>query len=341
VHTKAPIDSTLTEAAFINSAVENCGVYQYGKRLAEIVQQGHRSLYYAEFGEVTEFRESIAALPQIILFNYIAAGRPTAPLAWLTDALLDELREGGHIVGTIGHLKDVRLRFDFVVTQDPTCDESERLFALPRPLPHPGPKFAHRPAPAGQPVIGSFGFAAPTKRYPLIVELVVEQFRRARIVLNINNANYHDPDGVMRDQIIADCYAVPRPGAIELEITSNMLSDQALLEFLAGCDLCVFPYEEIGTADGGVASVVDYAVAAGAPVAISQSAMFRHIYADSICYAKRTLPEIIESGPSWIRSYQEAWSHHNCHRRYWEIMDSVKGIGNSCDCGDRAGPHGC
>jgi hypothetical protein len=313
----------------VNSTTENCGVYQYGKRLWKSIS-GHSDGYkYVEVSTAVEFLE-FCTKPKVILFNYIACGRTTGPLGWLTNEILADLKASGHIVGTIGHLTDVRLEFDFIVSQDPSCEETGRRFALPRPLLYPHANdllnpFAHENSDA--PVtLGSFGFASPSKGFQQIVKMVCHQYGEATIRLNITNANYHDADGRARDQIVHECLAIYRPPGVKLVITNKLLSDDDVIAFLRANDLNIFAYEDCSENDGGIASVIDYAITAGKPIAISSSFMFRHIYADEICIEKRRLSSIISLGSSRLEKYRQEWSMSKISAKFREIMTVVSAI---------------
>jgi hypothetical protein len=313
----------------VNSTTENCGVYQYGKRLWQSICGCSVQYRYIEVSTAAEFLE-LRDKPKVILFNYIACGRTTGPLGWLTNEILSELKMSGHIVGTVGHLTFVRLDFDFVVSQDPCCKEGERCFALPRPLiyPHANNLVDTVKDDKSEKLVtfGSFGFAAPSKRFPQIVEMICDQYSEANIRLNITNANYHDADGGLRDQIVNECLAVNRPTGVKLFITNELLSDNEVIAFLHNNDLNIFAYENSSDSDGGIASVIDYAVTAGKPIAISSSFMFRHIYCDEICVEKRSLSSIIGFGGDWLNRYSLKWSKAKMKKKFAEVLNVVSKI---------------
>lgn len=313
----------------VNGVTENCGVCQYGKRLSRVLL-GDPRLGYIEVSSPQEF-EAVKVRPKILLFNYIACGRPSGPLGWLSQNFLDSLRRQGHIVGTIGHLYDVRFDFDFVLSQDPTCREYGNHYSLPRPLALKGQDDfgdIKRPQVHGsnKVTVGSFGFAAHSKRFPEVVRLVAQQIPNAKVMLNITNANYHDYKGDMRDAVIKECIEVPRPASVELVITSTFMSDDNVLKFLAGNDINIFAYETDGDDDGGVASVMDYAIACERPFAISRSSMFKHVNTPEVCFEMTPLNSIIDSGSSITRYYKALWSAENLKIKFWAVINAVNRI---------------
>lgn len=318
------------DVMLVNGAIENCGVCQYGKRLSRVLLDDSRHARYIEVSTAQEF-DAVEFKPKILLFNYIACGRPFGPLGWLSQSFLDGLRRKGHIVGTIGHLDDVRFHFDFVLSQDPTRREYDTQYSLPRPL-----AFEAKNASEGiqdlqvrgrnKVTIGSFGFAARSKRFPEVVRLVAQQIPNAKVKLNITNANYHDSNGEIRDAVIRECMEVPRPASVELAITSTFMSDEDILKFLAGNDLNVFAYQTDSGDDGGVASVMDYAISCERPFAISRSSMFKHVFTPEVCFETSPLSSIINSGAFVVRQYKELWSPENLKLKFWSVMDSVSQI---------------
>lgn len=312
----------------VNSATVNCGVYQYGKRLWNSINKYSVIYKYIEVSTPEEFF-NIDCKPKVILFNYISSGRANRPLGWLTNEILLLLKQSGHVVGVIGHLTDVGLDFDFIVSQDPNCQESERVFALPRPLFEKrandfiSPFHDHCHGASKSVKVGSFGFAAATKQFPKLVEMVSSQFNEATIRLNITNANYHDANGSIRDDVISQCLAIKRPPKVNLTITNTMLSDEEIIKFLRGNDLNIFAYNDVTNNDGGISSAIDYAVSAGRPIAINSSFMFRHIYSDNICIDKRSLPSIISFGSNWMDGYRQNWSSLLMNEKFEEILSTV------------------
>lgn len=310
---------------FVNSVDEYCGVYQYGFRLSSIVSRGLCGFDYIEVATYDDFLVRYTG-QSIVIFNYIAAGRKTAPLGWLSQERIDWLRARGVIVGVIGHLRDVRYDFDFILSQNPSLACVSGTHPLPRPLPiflggsieekksYNVVKAHHDP-----PIrIGSFGFASPSKGFPGIIKLVSDQFNEAEININITSASYSDKNGETRRSVVQSCLGVKRPKGVILKITEEFLDDNAVLRFLSANDLNVFNYDECD--DGGVSSVIDFAVSSCQPFAVSTSKMFSHVD-KSHSMVDRPLIDIIKcSKPNSY--YIDLWSGD-------ALCDAVKRAVNS------------
>jgi hypothetical protein len=113
---------------------------------------------------------------------------------------------------------------------------------------------------------------------------------------------------------------------IKLEITTDFLDDDGLLNFLASSTINVFLYDHMP--ERGLSSVIDYALSVKKPLAISKSHMFRHILAasPSICYEDRTLSEIISSDSDPLQQFRDKWSPSNFIKRYETIINNTRKI---------------
>jgi hypothetical protein len=95
-----------------------------------------------------------------------------------------------------------------------------------------------------------------------------------------------------------------------LVITTDFISDDDLLDFLAGNDLNIFFYQKYHEYNG-ISSSVDYALSVKRPIAICKSNMFSHIWntKPSICVEEMALTDIINVGITPLEQYYNSWSH--------------------------------
>jgi hypothetical protein len=109
-----------------------------------------------------------------------------------------------------------------------------------------------------------------------------------------------------------------------LNITTNFISDDELLEFLAGNDLNIFFYQKYPTYNG-ISSSIDYALSVKRPIAICRSNMFSHIWntTPSICAEDSSLKEIINNGFSPLEHYYNQWSHSNFIKVFEDNIQNV------------------
>ena len=180
---------------FITSKSKNCGVYQFGFRLNQILlSQGSNHNYY-ECNDYSEFAK-IESKSKIILFNFMNARRDTAPLKWLNRNILLNLKKNGHIVGVIDHLNDVKYDFDFIVHHNPYIFSKNNL-TIPRPLYY---DIKNVPFDIVKPtninvlkkrklIFGSFGLAFKNKGFDKIIKKINSEFDNALIRMHIIIAN--------------------------------------------------------------------------------------------------------------------------------------------------------
>jgi SAM-dependent methyltransferase len=295
-----------TRVLLLNHGADRCGVHQFGLAV-------HRSLapstaFDFVYREVESEAEAVAAVaeakPQAVLVNYHPQTLP-----WLDRAAVKRL--GVPAIG-IAHefdhlncfLVDSHL-FTYRALPDPSVDSRiPNVFVLPRVA----PPFEPPPAPEGIPIVGSFGFATGGKGFERIVKLVQRELDEARVRLHIPPSHFADPEGANARRVAERCRGLVTKPGVRLEVTHDFKEDCALLEFLAGNSVNVFLYEN--QRGRGLSSVIDLAVAAGRPIAISESRMFRHL-AEAVPASqieRSTLRDVIRTTAEPIRALKAAWS---------------------------------
>jgi hypothetical protein len=264
----------------INGPNEHCGVYQYGKRLARAIGADMVDVHSKE-----DYTAAVSAAPyDAVLLNYHEALYP-----WWTPV------EG---VYYLYHENPFSFPVDpaYILNTDPTASTG-----IPRPLyiPTTLPSFAPGPVP----VFGSFGFGFGSKYFDQIVQMVQSQYDTAIIRFVIPFAHHGDADGAKAKSVAAHCMSLVQKRGIRLQICHSFLTDEELVTFLASNDMNIFLYEP--GSHRGCSSVLDFAIPAGRPIAISDSHMFRHVYSDAICAYRRPLRDILADGP---RPLGAAWT---------------------------------
>lgn len=292
------------QALFVNHRGQRCGVYQFGARFhAALATDPRIRWHYVECADRDEFTRAVAERrPDLVVLNH----HPFT-LAWaeapfdLPDIMVCAVL---HEVSARA-LADVDASpFDMLLCVDPTLrPRHPRVLAGPRFIPTPLPDATRDPDVF---TVGSFGFATAGKGFERLCELVNEQFDVARIRINMPP---HDSEAMVstesRARIIEGCRAaVTKPG-IALDITTDFMDDAALLAFLQANTINAFTYDD---APGrGISSCTDYALAAGRPIAISRSEMFRHLLVanPSIRVDERPLRDIAADGVTPLRHLRE------------------------------------
>jgi len=307
---------------FANYAVANCGVHQYGKRLFDALSASTRfDFAYAGIDSLASLdsamaERSFAALivnyhPQTLPFIQVDMPRRYGPpcvgvMHEMTQAEADRMP---------------RCFFQYYTMGDPTLRESDYVFATGRIV----PAYHNRhPLPA-LPTIGSFGFSVGSKGYQRLVDVVQEEFDQALIRINVPPNGIIDPQGILARQQMDACRArLWKPG-VRLEVSHRFLTDDQLIEFLAGNSLNAFLYDYL--AEAGISSTPDHALTARRPIAVTRSVMFRHLHGlhPAVTIEDTSLQDIIRNGTGPFEHLLEQWSPESIRARYESILDGILG----------------
>jgi hypothetical protein len=303
---------------FLNHKERQCGVYQYGKRSADILKKSTKyNFIYIETESENDFwyhantNNSIA-----IIYNYHVATMP-----WLGRHSTVKYPNTTHYLLHHEGSKPSQIQPDYYLIVDSTYIDSQNMFSIPRPL---FENYNINYPNNDIPVISSFGFGFGNKGFGRVVKTVNDQFDEAIIRLQIPRAFYGDRNGEASAGVFPGCQAEVKKPGIKLQITTDFLDDQGLLNFLASSTANVFLYDEMK--GRGLSSVIDYALSVNVPIVINNSDMFRHIKSalPSICIENRSLLEIISSGPTPLQQYRDKWSHTNFIKKYETIIEKTR-----------------
>ena len=298
---------------FLNHKTANCGVYQFGNRIGVglFAETKYKILYY-EVSSKEEFEYLIhKENPEAIIYNYYPSTMP-----WLNGPLLQHHSSIIHIC--MFHEVPTTI-FDYYIHLDPTFVDHDNHFGMDRLL----PKYSNpQPLPEVM-TVGTFGFGLGGKNYNLLVRKVNSEFDEAVIRLHISFAAFGDSMGEGARHCVELCkHEITKPG-IQLVVSHKFLSEQLLLSWLGYNTINAFYYE--GMYGRGCASVTDYALAVGRPLAITKSYMFRHIhpFAPELCMEDHSLADIVARGTAPLEQFMH-WNTENFVTRFEVICDSLQ-----------------
>jgi hypothetical protein len=305
----------MNKVLFINHKIERCGVYQYGKRIFDILIKS-KELNYIYY-EVDSFSEYVNILKQYnnelraIIYNYHAS-----TLMWLNNSTIQNKVKN---IGLL-HETDTNL-FDIVLNISPSEKENRiNIFSIPRPIfenaddiinegilemNNDNKLFIEKYTDTDIPIFGSFGFGFDNKGFEKIIDMVNKQYDEAVIKFVIPSSSF-DPNKatqfLMRNRCLKRNNLNGNSG-ITLMITHNFFSTSEILYFLKKNTMNIFLYDYM---EGrGPSSTIDYAVSVQQPIGISDSYMFRHIYSDDICLYKNTIDHCLNSSKRVIQNIIE------------------------------------
>lgn len=312
---------------FLNHKTVNCGVYQYGKRVFEILQKDDDIRYiYKEIDSVHEYHAALSEHPDLaaIIYNY-----HEATMRWLHSSTIQRTVKN---IG-IPHESPENL-FDVVCNIDPDVPESENRFSLPRPIyeniedilsvPCENESvhhFIHEYTNTNVPIFGSFGFGFHFKGFDKIVEFVNAQYDNAVIKLVIP-ISFYDPNPNTNSNMRELCIQKNKKPGIKLMITHDFFSTSDILKFLNSNTMNIFMYDKLN--GRGISSTIDYALSSKKPLAISDSCMFRNVYSDDICLYKRSIEQCLQASSDHCAVYVQKYSNALFIEKFKRIIDSVR-----------------
>jgi len=306
---------------FISHKEHQCGVYQYGRNIADaLVNSKTISFVYTECPGPNEYYSVVDKVnPSAIIYNYHPSTLP-----WLNKKVIRKVK-----VPHIDIIHEVTQEvadaaddpfFDYHIAPDPTLLKKNPLvFKTGRLV----PVYKNQYELPGIPSIGSFGFGTAGKGFQKLISKVQDEFDKAIIRLHIPFATFGDSDGRSAHSIAKQCQElIVKPG-IELQLSHEFLSQKQLLNFLAQNSLNAFFYDE--NKGRGISSVIDFALAVQRPIAITNSRMFRHIISTcpSICVEDSSLEKILQNGTEPLSKYCLDWNEANLIWDYERIVDVV------------------
>jgi hypothetical protein len=301
----------------INHSVENCGVYQYGKRFGNILLKSKKhNFYYLEINSQDKLEENIIKYnPSVIIYNYLGGTMP-----WVNELTVQSIRERGIKQLLLVHNVEYATFFDYYLHQNPDYPSDNKNFSILRPL------FDYNGIESKDDDIiniGSFGFGFRVKHFDQICSLINSQFNSERVNINLHlTISYFCPNANDILNIKNNCLRHITKPNISLNMTHDFLSDQEMLNFLYKNDLNIFLYEKYNTYNG-ISSTIDYALSVKKPIAICRSNMFSHIYdvKPSICIEENSLKNIINNGFDPLFDKYNSWTNEKFIQRIESIIE--------------------
>lgn len=301
----------------VNHSVENCGVYQYGKRFGSIASKSkkHDFIYYEMNSEDELTKEYNIHHPELIIYNHLSGTMP-----WVTEELVQKYRDSGVKQYLIVHNVGYATFFDGYLHQNPYyAGIDENNFALARPLFDYCPPAAEKDCDTLH--VGSFGFGFRVKHFDQICRIVNRDFPNRAVQINLHLTSSHFcPNANDIASIRQDCLRSITHDNIKLNMTHDFLTDSDMLNFLYRNDLNIFFYQNY-SGYNGISSTIDYALSVKKPIAICKSNMFSHIWdvQPSICVEDNSLPDIIGNGFAPLEEKYSSWTNE----KFINILESV------------------
>jgi len=303
--------------AFINHTQKQCGVYQYGKRVSDILKTDDRySLEYIECDSYGEFSSQINDKH----FSHIIYNWHPSTMSWLNIEITNSFKDNSKQL-IVYHETSLptHLSVDGLIMTDLSENKELKRFSLPRPIYE-----IDLPNVKNEKIkIGSFGFGFNNKGFERICDVINKNFDNAIIHLHITNAFFGDKNKTISNGVIDRCKSLMNGKTNELIITTDFLDNQDILNFLNENDVNIFLYDNMP--GRGLSSVIDYAVSVNTPLIVNNSNMFRHLLSDrpSISIDNDDIKSIIGRGKKDLVYFRDKWSNLNLKNKFLEILNEI------------------
>ena len=298
----------MSNVLIVNSTEPICGVYQFALALSQILQGSKTHRYSHHAFKDLETLKLCAKYYDLIVINWHEKLFP-----WLFNETIEELGVPVAIIG--GH--DCYPSFEKSVhTID--CTSSNESTANSTTIPRPVRDFYPFPDPE-RITIGSCGFNFFSKNFQHVATVVASSFDDALIRLHIGQ----HPEGQSTEAIVKtvqeQLWKLQKPN-IDIEVSTEFLSDEDLVAFLSENTANVFLYPPFAGEARGLSSTIDKALAAKKPFAISDSTMYRHINSEKkFLLSHFSLGDIISFGTDHIKPF---WEEHS-EKKLIEKFDGI------------------
>ena len=291
---------------FLNHKIAQCGVYQYGVRLFDILKKSSKNQYiYKEIESLKEYTEWLNTLDNqfhIIMYNF-----HSTTMQWLSSTNIGKSESMKSTYNICIPHETWLDGFDAYFAIDPDNTDTKYSLNILRPIFEDyARKNTVQNSSIKGPHFGSFGFGFLNKGFDRIITTVSENYDEATITLLITIPHFCG-DHFNIEDLKNKLYQIPRKPGIQLNIRTDFItSNDELLQFLESNDVNIFMYDRM---DGrGISSAIDYAISVKKPIVISDSYMFKNIYDDSICVYKTPLKQCIENSSKIVEKLFERYS---------------------------------
>jgi len=229
--------------------------------------------YFKELGQYNyHYTEDILPKrkPDAVIFNWHLATMPN-----LKKADVERLQSYKIKVGIIPHNKnheDLNC-FDFVLHDDCLHPDNSREIGLPRVIIPFVPKVD--PIPKS---VNTFGFCFTHKNWEGLAQKIDKE------------------------------YWIKANTCIQLDINTDFMTNEGIVEWLSHGEISAFPYIQHPDSKGQT-TVIDFALSARRPLCISDSGLFDHIrHIPKISFNDNTFQEVINDGIDKFAPLYEEWT---------------------------------
>jgi hypothetical protein len=260
---------------FINHQKSQCGVYEIGKRIFELLDKNILDITYVESSSKEEYFQFIEQnKPDVILYNYYCSTLP-----YINREILSKFGKIKHIGIIHDPLKPSDIDFyndtfdAWIIHDDTNPIVSSKKYTTIRPI----RRYENKNSKIDNVLnIGSHGFSvSPWKMFDVIIDIVHHEFDEVNINMNLTKATFGGKDETL---IFESWKNKITKNNVKLNITNHYFETELdVIGFLSKNDLNVYFYNapDIYVGVGGSA---DLAISSQKALAVNSTHMYRHLH---------------------------------------------------------------
>lgn len=296
---------------FLNHKKKQCGVYQYGFRLYNILKKCKLNTYiYKEIDNLSEYLQVINENKNI---DYVIYNCCDLTMPWLNNKTINIKNKNFKKIGMIHPYwtqnLGKRINFDIKIDFNTNNIDDIKLkkFVIPRPIIEVNNLFFNKNIENTElnnfisyknkniPIFGSFGLASKSKNWNIMIEKINEQFNEAIIKILMPSGDFVRKDRSLKNELLS----IKLNPNVKLLIYDNFIEDDELIIFLNSCNFNIILQNGdenlFNVKNTGISSTIDFFISAQKPFAVSKVSNFQHVYVEEMNIKKYNLTQMIKS----------------------------------------------
>ena len=297
---------------FLNHTQQQCGVYQYGLRLCNILSNCKINKYI--YKEINNHKEYLNVINENEDINYVIYNCCDLTMPWLNNNTINVINKIFKKIGIIhpDWTKNLGKKIMFDIKIDFNTNNFDELklnkFVVPRPIIEVNDIFLKKKIEnidflnfindfkdKNIPIFGSFGLAGKSKNWDIMIKNINDQFDEAIIKILMPSGDFCKKDTFLKNELLN----IKRKRNIKLLIYDNFIKDEELIIFLNSCDFNIILQQGdeklFDTKNTGISSTIDFFISAQKPFCISKISNFQHVYIEDMNLKKYNLNQMIKS----------------------------------------------
>lgn len=296
---------------FLNHKKKQCGVYQYGFRLYNILKNCNLNKYI--YKEVDTYKEYLQVINENKNIDYVIYNCCDLTMPWLNNKTINIKNKNFKKIGMIHPYwtKNLGKRINFDIKIDFNTNNIDDIklkkFVIPRPIIEVNNLFFNKNIENTElnnfisyknkniPIFGSFGLAGRSKNWNLMIQKINEQCNNAIIKILMPPGDFTNKDNTLKSELLS----IKLKPNINLLIYDKFIEDNELIIFLNSCDLNIIlqtgDESLFNVKNTGISSTIDFFISAQKPFCVSKISNFQHVYIEDMNYKKYNFIDMIDS----------------------------------------------